>query len=135
MFHVKHLSEKTILENFKNAVSCNANIKLPLELIIYFSKKAYNKTILCLDDDLFEQFFFSSSVVMPEVVFLPPKNFFYKSSPVGFRSTVREHRNRALADVASGEFPSIMVATSQSINEASVKAVDGNSFVVSKNSE
>ena len=57
MFHVKHLSEKTILENFKNAVSCNNDIRLPLELIIYFSKKGYNKSILCLDDNLFEQFF------------------------------------------------------------------------------
>ena len=102
---------------------------------MYFSKKGYNKSILCLDDNLFEQFFFSSSVVMPEVVFLPPKNFFYKSSPTGFRSTAREHRNRALADVASGKFPSLMVATNKSINEASVKAVDGNSFVMSKNSE
>ena len=135
MFHVKHFSEKRILEKFKKTVSCNAAINLPLELIIYFSKKAYSKSMLCLDDGLFEQFFFSSSVVMPEVVFLPPKNFFYKSSPDGFRSTVREHRNRALADVASGKFPSVIVATNQSINEASVKAVDDNSFVLSKNSE
>lgn len=122
MFHVKHLPfykfSTLLLKDNNNSLNTSA---IPIELLIHISDQSSQSTIFKSNNNLFSSIFNANGSSFDNVEYLPPKSFFNKNTPIGFKSDSRECRESVLSQVSSGVFPGILITTEEAYREKSFK--------------
>ena len=130
MFHVKHSS----LSSLEKAVMCNVEKKeevcLPAELLIFILSSINKNIIVTLKEDEFPSFYNSYRAIYKNIDFLPPMSFFDKNSPTGFKSSVKESRNKVLSEITTKTIPRLMFSTKRAVEEKSIQKVLTKSFKI-----